>query len=147
MSERNSYNTKQRGDIADYLRSLGGKHVTAAEVCEHFKKIGKPIGTATVYRRLERMVEEGVVGKHIVDSNSPACFEYIGEGAHAGEEGECFHCKCESCGKLIHLHCGELSDISRHLMAHHDFAVDPMRTVFYGVCDDCKSAGEGARKG
>jgi Fur family ferric uptake transcriptional regulator len=99
---------------------------------------GSPIGTATVYRQLERMVDEGLVQKYTIDANTPACFEYVGADSHAGEA--CFHCKCEKCGRLIHLHCEELQGLSEHIREHHGFRINPMRTVFYGLCDACREA-------
>ena len=90
----------------------------------------------SVYRQLERMVDEGIVNKYILDANTPACFEYVPE--HAGHENEiCFHAKCEKCGKLIHLNCEELTCIQEHLREHHQFTLDPLRTVFYGICEQC----------
>ena len=135
------YKTKQREALLSYLMSVPGEHVTAGDVCAHFRESGASIGTATVYRHLEKLVDEGIVNKYLIDGSSPACFEYVGGGAH-GEE-VCFHCKCERCGTLIHLHCGELAGIGAHLASHHGFTIDPMRTVFYGVCDACRGAAEG----
>ena len=86
------------------------------------------------------MVDEGLLNKYIMDAGSPACFEYIGEDTH-GDGEVCFHCKCEKCGKLIHLHCEELEEIQSHLWEAHQFRLDPLRTVFYGICDDCRDKG------
>lgn len=132
------YRTKQREALLSYLMSVPGEHITAAEVCSHFRDQGNAIGTATVYRHLESLVDEGLVNKYIIDGASPACFEYIGADRAQCGEGLCFHCKCEKCGKLIHLHCNELNGIGQHLAAHHGFTIDPMRTVFYGLCDECQ---------
>ena len=46
-------------------------------------------------------------------------------------------------GKHIHLHCEELAMIQGHLMEHHQFLLNPMRTVFYGVCEQCAGKGTG----
>lgn len=131
------YRTKQREALLAYLRSVPGQHVTAGDICDHFASTGAPIGTATVYRQLESLVDEGLVNKYIIASGSPACFEFVGEEVHRDEQ-ICYHCKCEKCGTLIHLHCEELSGLGEHLSLHHGFTVDPMRTVFYGTCADCR---------
>ena len=44
---------------------------------------------------------------------------------------------CEKCGKLIHLHCEELEGIGEHLLKDHGFTLNSMRTVLYGICEDC----------
>lgn len=132
---RTSYKTKQREILIDYLKSASGSHITVNEACDYFASRGMQIGKTTVYRHLERMVDEGIVNKYIIDSQSPACFEYMTQEDHSAQT--CFHCKCEKCGKLIHLHCEELDAIASHLINHHAFQLNPLRTVFYGVCDDC----------
>ena len=137
MSTKSKYNTKQKKILLDYLATVPGVHITAADVCEHFKEQGAGIGQSTVYRHLEALVDEGILNKYIIDANTPACFEYVAPESH--EDGEiCFHCKCESCGKLIHLHCEELEEIKAHLSEEHDFLLDPSRTVFYGLCSECR---------
>ena len=140
MSEKSQYKTRQREELLDYLRGTGSEHVTVGELCGHFQRRGRPIGTATVYRQLERMVDEGLVSKYTIDASSPACFAYIGADSH--QSGSCFHCKCESCGRLIHLHCEELQGLSEHVQAQHGFSINPMRTVFYGLCEACREAGK-----
>jgi len=138
MSSRQKYKTKQKDILLGYLETVEGKHITAGDVCDYFKSCGTPIGQATIYRRLEGLVDEGVLNKYIIDSNSPACFEYTGMKHEPGGP-TCFHCKCEKCGRLIHMHCSELEGIAAHLEAEHGFKINPMRTVFYGVCDECKN--------
>ena len=82
-----AYRTKQRSEIADYLASIPGEHVTAGDICAHFRAQGRAVGTATVYRQLERMVSEGTVSKYIIDESTGACFAYIGaDGAILADE-------------------------------------------------------------
>ena len=135
-----AYRTKQRSEIADYLASIPGEHVTAGDICAHFRAQGRAVGTATVYRQLERMVSEGTVSKYIIDESAGACFAYIGSDSHLADS--CYHCKCERCGRLIHMECEELNHIAAHLKADHGFRLNPMRTVFYGVCADCAKEDE-----
>lgn len=136
MTGRHKYRTKQREVLLNYLESVPGVHITAHDVCMYFKSQGIAIGQATVYRQLENLVDEGIINKYIIDSNSPACFEYVGKDEHLDGE-QCFHCKCEKCGKLIHLHCDELIEMQEHLQKEHGFQLNPMRTVFYGLCENC----------
>ena len=138
MDTKIKYKTKQRKVLQEYLETVPGKHITVSEICDYFKEIKNPIGQATVYRNLEAMVDEGLVNKYIIDANSPACFEFIEKASEHSDE-ICFHCKCEKCGKLIHMHCDELNELESHLYEHHQFRMDPKRTVFYGICDDCQA--------
>lgn len=135
MNNRSRYMTKHSAEVAAYLKSRNGEHITAQDVCDHFRAIGNPISTTTVYRQLERLVEEGTVNKYIIDASSPACFEYSGH--EEAEHTSCYHCKCEKCGRLIHLHCHEIEALFFHMEQEHHFRLDPSRTVFYGICQEC----------
>ncbi len=134
--EKTHYKTKQNEELISYLQSVPGEHVTVNDVCRHFCDCGKNIGTTTVYRRLEQLVSEGAVKKYVLDANSPACFEYINPEETCGNN--CFHLKCTKCGKLIHLHCDELLSTEQHIFEHHGFLIDTARTVFYGLCENCR---------
>ncbi len=137
MNPRPKYKTKQREILLDYFETVPGVHVTAGDVCDYFRSHGAAIGQSTIYRHLERLVDEGIINKYIIDGNSPACFEYVAPDSHVDAE-ICLHCKCEKCGKLIHLHCGELEAIQSHLSQAHHFSLNPVRTVFYGLCEQCR---------
>lgn len=134
---KTQYKTKQMAELKAFLQTVPGRHITVNEICEHFKEQGIAVGTTTIYRHLEKMVEEGVVAKYIVDKTSSACFEYIGE-QKSESDVPCYHCKCEKCGKLIHLQCNEVESLREHIMVHHDFQIDSVRTVFYGICSNCR---------
>ncbi len=138
MGVQLTYKTKQRDLLLEYLEANPETHITVSDICDYFKSRDVAIGQTTIYRHLERMVDEGLVNKYTIDPNSPACFEYIPKGHHCGED-VCFHCKCEKCGKLIHLHCDELMDLGAHLKEEHQFTLDPRRTVFYGICEECSA--------
>ena len=136
MAGRTTYRTRAREDVLNYLKTAPGKHFTAAEIRDHFAAENNPIGTATIYRQLEKFVEDGIVRKFILGPGECACYAF----AEDRQCGSHFHCKCEVCGKLIHMDCDELREIQTHLLECHGFIWDTGKTVFYGVCDQCRDA-------
>lgn len=138
MAQKAQYKTKQMKEIISYLESVRGSHVTVNDICDHFKKEEITIGMATVYRHMERMVKQGVVVKYVIEGTDSACFEYIGEQQAEGRQPTFYHCKCETCGTLIHLKCDEVKYLGQHMLEHHDFEIDSLRTVFYGICGECR---------
>ena len=138
---KTQYKTHQRDELIECMRRLPPGHFTVAELCARLRQNGSTVGTTTVYRQLEKMVNEGLVNKYLIDGNSPACFEFAAD-RHLGGEGACFHLKCENCGVLIHMHCEELEDLAGHLKNEHHFTLNPLRTVFYGLCESCASKKE-----
>ena len=136
MANKTTYRTRAQEELLAFLKTTPGRHHTAAGIKEHFAEQENPIGTAIIYRQLERFVQEGYVRKYVVGPGECACYAYV-------EDQQCashFHCKCEVCGKLIHLDCDELREIRTHLLEDHGFAWDTTKTVFYGICDQCRKA-------
>ncbi len=134
MGNKTTYRTRAQEELLTYLKTAPGQHHTAAEIREHFAGQERPIGTATIYRQLERFVQEGSVRKYVIGPGECACYAYA-------EDQQCashFHCRCDVCGRLIHLDCDELREIQTHLLEHHGFAWNAGKTVFYGICDQCR---------
>ncbi len=147
MAARAPYRTRQQEILLDYLKASGGRHFTVEEVREYFISSHSPIGLATIYRHLEKLVADGLVHKYVIDEKSAACFSYVA-GEACPEDRKHFHLKCESCGRLFHLECRELEGIQQHLAAEHGFTLNPFRTVFYGICRECTQRGDaGSRDG
>jgi len=134
MERATSYKTRQSEAILSYIASLDGLHVTASQIAEVFKEKGTPIGVATIYRHLDKLVESGKVKKYVIDGASGACYQYISENTDCSEH---FHLKCADCGKLVHLQCGYLDDMQQHILKQHEFDINTTKTVFYGKCKNC----------
>ncbi|MCR5213160.1 MAG: transcriptional repressor [Eubacterium sp.] len=140
MTLKAQYKTKQRAELTAYLISRIGQHVTVADMCRYFEEKGKPIGVTTIYRQLDKMVSQGLVNKYVLDNNSSACYEYVAGDEVMDKIRSCYHCKCEKCGKLIHLQCEEIEGLINHIEGSHSFKIDYRRTVFYGLCENCRDS-------
>lgn len=129
------YRSKNRDALISYLRDREGDHVTVNEIHDHFRQSGSSMGVATIYRQLEQLVADGQMRKYLVDSSSAACFEYIG-----AQEGHArfVHCKCEKCGRILHIDRSEIEEMARLLEERSGFRMDNVQTVLYGVCGDCR---------
>ncbi|MCR5045052.1 MAG: transcriptional repressor [Treponema sp.] len=138
MASSVQYHTKNYDDMLAFLKSMPGKHLTAQEICAHFSKRKKPMGMTTVYRQLDRLVAQGLVQKYNLENGESACYEFTGQNGSSSDPN-CFHCKCVNCGKLIHIECEEIKRVEKHILDEHDFVVDKARTVFYGLCANCKN--------
>lgn len=134
MPTEQIYKTKQRQIILDYLAHVRRQHITAAEICEHFRKCKIQISPATVYRHLEKFISDGIVRKYYMDGIPGACFQYIGICEDCESH---IHFKCVECGCLICVECEKLDDLRAHFSHEHGFQIDSAKTVFYGKCPDC----------
>ncbi|MDE5764695.1 MAG: transcriptional repressor [Ruminococcus sp.] len=139
MKRDSGYNTSQKEKLIDYLIKNKHRHTSVQEIDAYLRDIGSPVGTATIYRRLDRLVEQGIVRKFVIDGKTGACYQYVEDEKKCHEH---FHLKCLNCGKLIHLSCEKLGSINNHIAERHGFVIDSSKTVFYGVCAECSAEGE-----
>ena len=139
MPRVGGYQTKQKAQVLQYLETHSRQHITAAELLIALNTGGVQIGSATVYRQLEKLEEQGLVRRYSLDDRGSACWQFAGEGAQSACHSH-FHLKCTVCGRLIHLDCGHLQQIANHVAEEHGFQINPARTVFYGTCGDCSGA-------
>ncbi len=135
LNRPSRYKTKQSEAILAYIASLG-EPVTAGEIVAHFKSAATPIALTTVYRHLEKFEERGEVLRSVLDE-SGARYQYVG-GQSAKER---FYLKCEQCGGLEHLSCGEVHTFRQHIIDEHDFQISPTKAVLYGKCKACVREG------
>lgn len=135
MKNDSGYNTKQKEMLLSYLITNKNEHTNVTGISAYLAAEGTPVGTATIYRQLDRLVEQGLVRKYTIDGKTGACYQYVDNSSECRQH---FHLKCKSCGRLIHTECARLTEINRHILEHHGFSVDTSMTVFYGVCDCCR---------
>ena len=130
MKTRGEYNTKSQALIKECLLECG-HHLTAEQITEKLCDNGQKIGRTTVYRALQKLVSKGEACRH--SGGDSFCYSLAGDNCK-----EHFHLKCSACGKLIHLECSHLSDISQHVLSHHGFELDRLNTVLSGLCGECR---------
>jgi Fur family ferric uptake transcriptional regulator len=128
-----AYKTKQRELILNYLKENKNHHVVADDIAEHLKIQGNAVGKSTVYRYLDRLVNDGIVKKYFTEEGKSACYQY-------SENNNCnhhYHFKCTECGCLFHVECSHLDDMGEHIYQSHKFKIDLCKTVIYGICEKC----------
>jgi len=138
MTRTIQYKTKQREEILTYLKLMQGEHVTVQDIINYFDSNNKHIGTTTIYRHLEKLIDVGIVKKYVVDHVSGAYFEYVGDDPINEHR---FYLKCEVCSQLIPFQCRELQHVQDHLYKAHGFQINSPKTIFYGICKNCSDKG------
>ncbi len=126
-----AYTTRQRTLLHQFLSSHPHSHISMKEILDFARSEG--IGTATVYRYLDKLTREGQLCKynHGSSDEGGSCFQWHDRGCHL------YHFICSDCGKCFHLNCNHLGALDEHISAHHAFEVDLSQTVFRGRCANC----------
>lgn len=126
-----TYNTRQK-EIIETLVSKKKKDFSIKELYLELIKNGEDVGQTTVYRIIENLAESGKVQKTLgVDGTVK--YQYLDPCNHFG------HCylKCAKCGKLQHVDCEDVCDLTAHIENHHKFKVDEANIVINGTCGSC----------
>ncbi len=125
------YHTKQRLLILDVIRKNPKKRFTANEIAESVQESG--INKSTVYRNLDRMVNDGEVVREL--SGDGSCAVY-----HLNELSSCeghIHLICSKCKGVIHLEEGIGSQMASLLQQSCGFSVSNDKTFIAGLCKNC----------
>jgi Fur family ferric uptake transcriptional regulator len=133
MDRAKTYRTRQQKAILESMKQCKQHYVTVHQIAQQLEIRGESVGLTTIYRQLERLEKEGIVQKIILDGNSGACYQMV-KNTH--DEGQ-FLLKCEDCGNIIPMGCSHLGELYDHVRAEHQFQVNPYRTMFYGMCEQC----------
>lgn len=121
-------NTKQRKAILKCLKE-NMFHPTAQDLVRLVIENNPTIGQATVYRNINKLVEEGVLIKIPTNNN----FRYdINTYTHA-------HLSCKECGSVIDLFDGDYQKIIKNLERKYQVKIDDTNLIFNGLCEKCKN--------
>jgi Fur family ferric uptake transcriptional regulator len=117
--------TRQRRAIRSALEQAG-RPLSPLEVLDLAKPAAPSLGTATVYRTLKGLVEEGWLAVVEVPGESPR-YELAGKGHH-------HHFHCRGCGRLFELE-GCPDGLKR--LIPQGFSLEAHEVVLYGRCIAC----------
>jgi Fur family ferric uptake transcriptional regulator len=134
MARSDGYNTKTRQLILEYLVANRQHAVSASNILQHLEAQGASPNPTTVYRYLDKLAGEQRIMKYIADKGEGAVFQYVDAGQHCHDH---LHLKCVQCGQILHLDCGFMDEVRRHLTAQHGFALQCEGSVLYGLCSEC----------
>ncbi len=128
------YKTKQRKMILEYIEKNKDKQLTAYDILQNLYLKDENPSIATIYRYLEKLVKQGILKKNYSEKKNAATFEYVNKAC-----ANHYHLKCEKCGRIIHLSNEVFSDLESKIDKKYDFEIDNVKTVLYGICNECKN--------
>lgn len=125
---KESYKTKQKDIILDIIKKQ--KHeFTIKDIHE---KVKDEVGLTTIYRLIDKLVEENRVNKTIGSDNT-TYYQYLNECNHTNH----FYLKCDKCGTLIHVDCDCIEELTNHIHNDHKFIPNKDHIIINGICNRC----------
>jgi Fur family ferric uptake transcriptional regulator len=128
MERNNVYNTKQKEKIFNIIKDTH-EEFTPKDL---YMKLNKEIGLTTIYRYLDRLVNDDLIIKNVHSDNS-IYYQYIEKCSHENH----FFLKCKTCGTMIHIDCDCIDDLSKHIKNEHKFKLDKEHIIIDGYCNKC----------
>jgi Fur family ferric uptake transcriptional regulator len=122
--------TRQRDLVAQAV-FLADDHLSVEGIRRVLRQQEEPVGTATVYRTLELLVESGLVRAHDFGEGFK---RYEPMGSQAGHE----HLICQRCGRVVEFANERLERMLPVLADEHGFQHQRHRLEIYGVCRACR---------
>ncbi len=120
-------NTKQRALIKEVLEEEG-RPLSASEVAKLARAKSEGIGTATVYRTINKLLEDGFLVPVEIPAE-PSRYEVAGLHHH-------HHFYCRKCKKVFDVE-GCPSDFSAS--TPEGFTLDAHEVILYGRCAECSA--------
>ena len=144
------YERQQHAPIYEALERFRKKRVVPFDVPGHKRGRGNPelaqlLGEKCVgldvnsMKPLDKLAKDGTVIKYVAEKGCQAAYQYVEPGRGCEQH---LHLKCVKCGKIIHLECHFMEEISHHIEESHGFTLQCKNSILYGVCKECKGSGE-----
>lgn len=130
---RTSYSTKQKEIILDVIR----KETKQFTIKDIYDKLNHTVGLTTIYRLVDKLIEDNILNKEIGKDNT-TYYQYLDECNHDNH----FYLKCDDCGKVIHIDCDCIKELSNHVYTHHKFITNKEHIIINGKCNNCLKGGK-----
>jgi Fur family ferric uptake transcriptional regulator len=128
--------TRQR-DLVAQVVFLSHDHPSVEGIRRALKERGQLVGTDTVFRTLEVLLESGLVRAHDFGEGFK---RYEPMPAQAHHE----HLICERCGRVVEFQNERLERMLPVIADEHAFQHQRHRVEVYGVCRECRQRELGA---
>lgn len=135
MTKMSGYRTKNRDMMLAYMKEHKDRTLYVSDIHAYMKEQGVNVNVTTIYRFLDKLQEEHRVLKYATEKGERAGFQYVDEGNSCREH---LHVKCSECGRVIHLDCGFMDEIRKHLEKHHHFELECSGSSLFGLCEECR---------
>ena len=119
-------NTLQQQIILDTILSLD-KHPSAEELYFEVQKSYPMVGKSTVYRHLNQLFKEGVIGQLLMD----------GPVRYDKKTDFHYHFACDSCKSIIDVETNLCDKLDKAVLEKYGLMVNRYQVNLYGICSDC----------
>jgi Fur family ferric uptake transcriptional regulator len=136
LRDRQQPITRQRDLVAQVIFT-SGRHLAVDEVAAALRDRGTPVGTATIYRTLDTLLESGFVRAHDFGEGFRR-YEALRPGPAHG------HLICSQCNRVTEFALDRLERALPLVADQHGFVAERYRVELHGLCRECRRRDIGA---
>lgn len=126
------YSTGQREILLSFLRERPDQQFFIEEIYEQLC-VSKDISLSTIYRNINKLVQEEEVRRFAKEGSRKFLYQYIGD-TNCSEH---LHLKCNVCGQIYHIDDESMNAILLSALKNN-FMVDKKKSMLYGLCMSCR---------
>jgi Fur family ferric uptake transcriptional regulator len=130
LRERRQPVTRQRREVLAAVLRLGG-HPSVERIQHDLAQRGVRVGTATIYRTLDLLVESGLVREHDFGEGFRRFEPAAGPVRHE-------HLICERCARVMEFSNERLERMLEMIADESEFLHRRHRVEVYGLCAECR---------
>ena len=131
-----NYRTKCKDGIMEYLEKNKEQSFCAYDIHSYLQNQDMQVNITTIYRNLDKLTDQGILMKYKTSEDESFRYQYVKPHGNCQEH---LHMQCRGCGKVLHLECSFMKELSGHLKAHHRFSLECTGSVLIGLCEKCVS--------
>lgn len=131
-----NYNTKGKDIIMAYLKDHADSNFSANDIFQYLEEHDSKMNISTVYRNLDKFVDQGMLMKLKNPDDDFCRYQYKHPDGNCDDH---IHMQCRNCGRVFHLECGFMEELSKHLFAHHGFTIESAGSMIKGLCGECNT--------
>lgn len=129
-----NYRTKNKDAIMAYLERHREHSFTAYDIHEYMRGMGLQVSLTTIYRNLDKLTDSGELMRYKTAEDEFCRYQCAKPHARCHEH---IHMQCRACGKVLHMECHFMEELTEHLYEHHKFSLECAGSVLMGLCSQC----------
>lgn len=134
------YKTEQRKALLAFFTKNSGEAFSVEQILSALDPSAQ-ISRSSIYRNLDKMVQEGLLRKTLSADGRKALY------CHADCRQHCdrIHLQCGKCGRVFHMEDPSDEKRLKSVLGKSGFRLDEHTAVLPGTCRDCDLNSDGAK--
>lgn len=130
LNKHSIKNTRPRQKVLEYIKSLGKKHFTVADI---LSRAGGNVSRASIYRVIKLFTKAGIL-REIDIGKDYFVYEIAGQTGHHD------HMYCVKCGKIVEFENQTIENIQKDVCKKTGFLPLTHTLRIIGTCRQCRSS-------